>query len=115
MAALPLRAALEAGELDWLATQAMRDELARVLDYPQILPRLNFYKLSASDVLAAFDRHARLREAAPKASVTCSDADDQKFIDLAISHRALLLSKDRHVLSMSKRLLVQGVRVQAAI
>ena len=114
-AAKPVRNALEAGELNWLATQAMRDELARVLDYPQIVPRLNFYRLSSGDVLAAFDRHVRMTDAAPKAGMTCSDADDQKFIDLAVSHRALLLSKDRHVLSMRKRLLVHGVRAQSAI
>ena len=114
-AALPVRQALEAGELDWLATQAMRDELARVLAYPQIVPRLAFYQLSADDVLAAFDRHARLQEVAGKAGVTCSDPDDQKFIDLAVASQALLLSKDRAVISMAKRLLVHGVRAQAAI
>lgn len=114
-AALPVRQALEAGELDWLATQAMRDELARVLAYPQIVPRLAFYQLSADDVLAAFDRHARITEVAPKASVTCSDPDDQKFIDLAVSHQAQLLSKDRAVTSMAKRLLTHGVLAQAAI
>jgi len=114
-AALPVRQALEAGELDWLATQAMRDELARVLAYPQIVPRLAFYQLSADDVLAAFDRHARLQEVAGKAGVTCSDPDDQKFIDLAVASQAMLLSKDRAVISMAKRLLVHGVRAQAAI
>ncbi|MCZ8258053.1 MAG: PIN domain-containing protein, partial [Polaromonas sp.] len=79
-AAQPLKKALEAGGLDWLATQAMRDELERVLAYPQIIPRLAFYGLSAADVLAAFDRHARLTDVAAKACVTCRDADDQKFI-----------------------------------
>jgi putative PIN family toxin of toxin-antitoxin system len=114
-AALPLKQALQAGELDWLATQPMRDELARVLAYRQIVPRLAFYQLSALDVLAAFDQHARLTEVATKASVTCSDPDDQKFIDLAVASQALLLSKDRAVISMAKRLLAQGVRAQAAI
>jgi putative PIN family toxin of toxin-antitoxin system len=115
VASAPLKQALQAGELDWLATQPMRDELARVLAYPQIVPRLNFYQLSADDVLAAFDQHTRLVQAAAKASVTCSDADDQKFIDLAVTHQALLLSKDQHVLSMAKRLLAQGIRAQAAM
>lgn len=114
-AAKPVKKALEAGELDWLATQPMRDELARVLAYPKIVPRLDFYQLSADDVLASFDRHARLLEVAAKASLTCSDPDDQKFIDLAVAGQALLLSKDRHVLSMSKRLLAQGVRAKIAI
>ncbi len=111
----PLRQALDANKFDWLATQPMRDELARVLAYPQIVPRLKFYELTADDVLAAFDQHTRIVEVAAKASVTCSDADDQKFIDLAIAHQALLLSKDQHVLSMRKRLLAQGTRAQAAM
>jgi putative PIN family toxin of toxin-antitoxin system len=114
-ASAPLKLALEAGELNWLATPPMRDELARVLAYPQIIPRLNFYQLTAEDVLAAFDRHARITEVPAKASVTCSDPDDQKFIDLAVAHQALLLSKDQHVLSMRKRLLAHGIRAQAAI
>ena len=114
-AAKPIKKALEAGELDWIATQPMRDELARVLAYPKIVPRLDFYQLSADDVLASFDRHARLLEIAAKASLTCSDADDQKFIDLAVAHQAQLVSKDRAVISMSKRLLAHGVRALIAM
>ncbi|AYQ28035.1 MULTISPECIES: putative toxin-antitoxin system toxin component, PIN family [unclassified Polaromonas] len=113
-AAQPLQQALEAGELDWLATQAMRDELERVLAYPQIIPRLAFYELSAAEVLAAFDRHVRLTEVPAKAGVTCSDADDQKFIDLAVAAKAVLLSKDRAVTSMAKRLMLLGVGVRSA-
>ena len=114
-AALPIRRRLEAGELDWLATTPMRDELARVLAYPQIVPRLAFYRLSAEDVLAAFDKNVRTVEVAPKTSLKCSDADDQKFIDLAVAHKALLLSKDKAVISMSKRLLAHGIRVSTAM
>jgi predicted nucleic acid-binding protein len=86
----------------------MRDELQRVLAYPQIVPRLVFYGLSAQDVLAQFDRHARIVDAAPKADITCKDADDQKFIDLAVAHGALLLSKDAAVLAMARRLALRG-------
>ena len=114
-AAQPLRQALDAGELDWLATRPMRDELERVLAYPQIVSRLGFYQLLAGEVLAAFDRYARLTAVPVKAGVTCSDADDQIFIDLAVAHKATLLSKDQAVLSMRKRLLALDVRAQAAI
>ena len=114
-AAAPVRLALEAGQLDWLASLPMRDELARVLAYPKILPRLAFYGLTAEDVLAAFDKHARLVEVADKASLTCSDPDDQPFIDLAVAHKALLLSKDKAVISMAKRLLAHGIRAQLAM
>ena len=111
----PIRQALANSELNWLATQPMREELARVLTYPKIAARLAFYKLTASDVLIQFDQHARLVDVAPKASVTCTDADDQKFIDLAVQYRALLLSKDKDVISMKKRLLAQGIRAKAAM
>ena len=114
-ATLPLKARLAAGELDWLATAPMRGELARVLADPQIAPRLAFYQLSADHVLAAFDQHTRMVDVAPKASVTCSDADDQKFIDLAVAHRAPLLSKDKAVLAMTRRLQAFGVRVDRAL
>ena len=114
-AAQPLKALLAAGALDWIATQPMRDELARVLDYPKIVLRRAGCTLSASDVLARFDERARMVDVAAKASVTCSDPDDQKFIDLAVAHKALLLSKDRAVISMKKRLATLGIRTQAAM
>jgi predicted nucleic acid-binding protein len=55
-------------------------------------------------VLAAFDRHSERVDVAAKAPVTCKDPDDQKFIDLAVAHGATLLSKDRAVLALKKRL-----------
>jgi len=103
-AALPLRAALVDGGLQWIADAAMREELARVLGYPQIVPRLAYYELDAAAVLAAFDRHARILPSAPRAQVICKDPDDQKFIDLAVAYRALLLSKDQAVLRLARRL-----------
>lgn len=115
VAVKPLMGQLEAGTLSWLATQAMRDELQRVLAYPQIAPRLALCQRSAEQVLARFDRLVQLREAAPKATLTCSDPDDQKFIDLAVTCQATLLSKDRAVLRMTKRLATQGVRTRTAI
>ena len=114
-AAQPVREALAAGYLEWIATPAMRVELERVLAYPQIVPRLAFYQLSADDVLAHFDAHARLLPVPAKAPVTCSDADDQMFIDLAVAQRSTLLSKDKAVTSMQKRLLALGVRVQKTL
>ena len=108
-ATLPLKDALQSRQLRWIATLPMREELARVLAYPQIVPRLAHYQLSAGDVLAAFDRQADLVAVAPKAAMRCQDPDDQKFIDLALAHRAQLLSKDHAVLRLKKRLLALGV------
>jgi putative PIN family toxin of toxin-antitoxin system len=114
-AARPLKSALAGGQLEWIATKAMRDELARVLCYPKIVPRMAFYQVTASHVLAQFDGQATLVDTAPKASVTCRDADDQKFIDLAVVHQALLLSKDQAVLCMRKRLLAFFVTTQSSL
>ena len=100
---------LERGGADWLATAAMRDELERVLAYTHIESRLDFYRLQAVDVLTRFDRHARIVEVPAKAPVTCKDPDDQKFIDLAVAHRSMLLSKDAAVLAMTKRLALLDV------
>lgn len=108
----PLAAALATGELDWLATAAMRDELARVLAYPLIVERLSAKGRETGDVLAAFDAQAHVVDHVPgRASCVCRDPDDQIFIDLAVAHRARLLSKDRAVLSMRKRLAALGVAV----
>lgn len=111
----PLKQALAAHQLQWITTKAMRDELARVLTYPKVTPRMAFYKVSAAHVLAQFDGQAELVDSAAKAPVTCTDPDDQKFIDLAVAHQALLLSKDKAVLCMKKRLLALAVKAQAAI
>ena len=102
--AQPVKQGLAAGSLRWLATAAMREELARVLAYPKLAPRVAFHRGGADAVLRDFDRQAALVPEAPKAAVTCGDPDDQKFIDLAVAHRCPLVSKDFEVLRMKKRL-----------
>jgi putative PIN family toxin of toxin-antitoxin system len=109
-----LKDALAAKKHQWISTQAMRDELERVLAYPKIVLRMAFYQVSALEVLAQFDRQTQLHEVAPKAPVTCRDPDDQKFIDLAVTHKAILLSKDNAVLCMAKRLSVLDVAARGA-
>lgn len=113
-ASVPLREALRLKQVTWVATQAMRDELARVLNYPQIVPRLAYYQLSAEQVLAQFEALVRYLPIPPKAPVRCTDEDDQQFIDLAVAQRATLLSKDRAVLACTKRLAALGVTVRTA-
>lgn len=111
----PLRTLLAQGRLDWIATQIMRDELERVLAYPHIVSRMDFYRVDAAQVLAAFDAQARLVDIAPRVAYVCKDADDQKFIDLAAAHRAILLSKDKAVICMRKRLLTLDAHVATAL
>lgn len=111
----PLQSALTRGQLDWLATAAMRDEFECVLEYPQIASRLALAGSAAIQVLARFDRQARIVAPPPRAPVTCSDPDDQKFIDLAVSRRCLLLTKDAAVLKLRKKLAGLQVGVHPAL
>ena len=129
-AAAALLQALESGATVWWATTPMREELARVLDYPLIQKRLLQRQLSpkysnpdlpqspdssAADwVLREFDRLAKVVEVPTKAPITCKDPDDQKFIDLAVAQGCGLLSKDHAVLCMNKRLEQHGARLLEA-
>jgi len=121
----PLRQALNNPNWYWIASVPMRDELVRVLDYPQIARRLSAasppkkpesaHAVSIDAVLRQFDTLVHILPIAVKASVTCKDPDDQKFIDLAVAHQALLLSKDKAVLCMKKRLLALGVKANVTM
>lgn len=108
-----LRQALLDKEATWLSSVEMKEELMRVLGYPRVAPRLAGRGLSVSDVLAEFDRFTCVVDAPPKTSCLCADADDQHFVDLAIQHGALLLSKDAAVLALRKRMSTLGARVSS--
>jgi putative PIN family toxin of toxin-antitoxin system len=110
-AAQPLRQALAERQLRWLTTQPMLDEARRVLDYPLIARRREAIGLSVEAVMARWMSMADGVPEAPKAPYTCKDGDDQKFVDLAVQHRAWLLSKDAAVLCMAKRLARLGAVV----
>ncbi|MFM2076002.1 MAG: tRNA(fMet)-specific endonuclease VapC [Pseudomonadota bacterium] len=100
----PLRQALAQGPWRWLATSAMREELQRVLGYPLVARRLQADGRTPEAALACWDAAVSLVWPAPKAPYTCKDKDDQIFIDLAVHHQARLLSKDKAVLCMARRL-----------
>jgi predicted nucleic acid-binding protein len=87
----------------------MRDELERVLAYPHLVKRMAKSNIQAHDILNRFDEYLLAAEPAAKAAFTCKDPDDQKFIDLAVAHAAPLLSKDKAIVCMKKRLLQSGV------
>ncbi len=108
-----LRQAVRTGAARWLATAAMREELARVLGYPLVIKQLLRRQRAAAQVLAAFDTWTALVPAAPPCPVRCGDADDQVFVDLAHGWRAALFSKDREVLALTRRLAPAGVTVHA--
>jgi len=99
-----LRQALQQGQLTWMATAHMREELRRVLDYDHLVNRLAFYQTTAKQVLELFERHAQFVPVPDKAPWRCKDPDDQVFIDLAVAHQCPLISKDKAVLALRKPL-----------
>ena len=107
----PLNQALQSGGVHWWASAEMREELLRVLSYPHLVQRMVLRGVSAPDVLAQFDLHAHSVPSAERAPYVCNDADDQKFIDLAVAQQATLISKDKEVLRMKNRLARLGVVV----
>lgn len=106
----PLASALAAGELRWVATHAMRDELAHVLGRGH----LDEWSPDMASIWTHWERHcaelAAPPPAVPAGRLRCSDPDDQKFIDLAVGCNARwLLSHDRAVLRLARRLRDHGV------
>ena len=99
-------------KVHWLVTAAMREELLRVLGYAHIVPRLAKLSVTAVEVLAEFDRWSQMQPTAARAPYVCKDEDDQKFIDLAVAHKALLISKDKQVLRLTNRLARLSVYVK---
>ena len=106
-------AAIVSGAARWVATRPMRDELAHVL----ARGHLDAWAPDLDALWAHWDRHCRElptpAPADPPGRLRCSDPDDQKFIDLALACKARwLLSRDRAVLKLARRLREYGVDVQ---
>ncbi|MFT3954749.1 MAG: PIN domain-containing protein [Piscinibacter sp.] len=102
---------LAAGLWHWHVTTEMRQELEQVLTYESLAP----WKPDRSATLAVWDGRARL-VAAPAVALSqplrCTDPDDQKFIELALSlPGATLLSRDRAVLKLARRARLLGVTI----
>lgn len=103
----PIRAALESGAIAALIRADCREELRRVLAYPQ-------FARFAVDIDTALDTvdglTARIEPPSPAEFDAirlprCRDTDDQKFIELAhFAQAACLVSKDRAVLKLRGRL-----------
>lgn len=108
-----LHAALKTNSIKWLATTAMRDEWRSVLGYTWIQDALNKHGQSTESLLTEYDQHTTHCDDAPYHPPRCRDPDDQKFIDLAMQHRALLLSRDKHLLRLRKALKKHGIVVSA--
>jgi uncharacterized protein len=102
----PIRAALERGAIRALIDARCQAELAHVLDYPHLAGR-GIAKADALAALGGLVTLVELPELPPDARALpqCRDRDDQKFLELArASGAAWLVSKDRAVLKMAKRI-----------
>lgn len=110
----PLRQALAVGRLTPLTTAPMLAELADVLQRPFTAG----WPVPPAQAMVGLQNCARLVEppspVAPPAP-RCTDPDDQKFIDLAVVHGALLLSKDAAVLAMARRLQARGAAARRTL
>ncbi len=99
--AVPIMAALEAGQITCLADERTLDELQRVLTYPQL-------KLTPEMIAERWARYTALVSVvAPgeaPALPRCKDRDDQKFLELAARSGAdILVSKDKALLKLRGR------------
>lgn len=106
-----LTEALQTRHIEWVGTEAMRQELVHVLMRGQLAPN----QVGLEDPVTAFDQLVRRVDhpGASSAWPRCTDRDDQKFVDLAISvSAAWLLTRDRAVLKLHRKLLaLSGCRV----
>ena len=110
-ACLHLRSRLGGEDLQWLACRSMRDELAHVLGRGLG----EHWPVDPAAVVSEWDRRVELAPEPPDCDLRCSDPDDQKFIDLAVAHQCVLLSKDYEVLRMRKRLAQLQVTASACL
>ncbi len=105
-----LAAAIEAGQVDWIAEDGGLAELRYVAQGRA----LAVYEPSLGRIDEAIARHCR-RLPTPLAracGLICRDADDQRFIDLAITAQARwLITRDKDLLALRKRAAAKGLRV----
>ena len=99
--AVPIMAALEAGQIQCFADDRTLDELQRVLTYPQL-------KMTPDMISERYARYSGLIEHIDAGEAPplprCKDRDDQKFLELAARCAAdLLVSKDKALLRLRGR------------
>lgn len=103
---------LASGACQWIATRAMRDELAHVI----VRESLARWRIDPGQVWMHWEAHVCEHDApallGAHERLVCTDPDDQKFIDLAIARRAqALLTRDRAVLKLAARARRLGVAI----
>jgi len=110
-AARELASALAAGTLRAARSDATDTELRRVLARPAFAARA---AALGPDPLHAWESLAERSTATRPAPWLCSDADDQKFLDLAYSVSAVaLFTKDRALLRLARRARAAGLAIRS--
>jgi putative PIN family toxin of toxin-antitoxin system len=108
---IALEREIACGSLRWIATAAMRAELRWSLS-DRLCAR---WYASREQVLAFAEQLSSIVAVPPpdpKGRMHCTDADDQMFIDLALSCGACwLLTRDRALLKLGRRARRRGVAV----
>ena len=99
--AVPIMAALEAGQIECFVDERTLDELRRVLTYPQL-------KMTPDMIAERYSRYRALVHLVPAGDAPplprCKDRDDQKFLELAARCGAdTLVSKDKALLKLRGR------------
>ena len=99
--AVPIMAALEAGQIECFVDARTLDELQRVLTYPQL-------KMTPEMIVERYARYSGLVQLVPAGEAPilprCKDRDDQKFLELAARCGAnILVSKDKALLRLRGR------------
>jgi putative PIN family toxin of toxin-antitoxin system len=107
--ATPIKAQFDLGRVCILGTDSMRAELLDVLSRDSVGAKFSARSKFAS-IEAMMAEYDRLVSTQVRPDVTalylpqCKDKNDQMFVDLAVTSKALLLSKDKHLLSMAPKL-----------
>jgi predicted nucleic acid-binding protein len=109
----PLGRAIERGDLRWIATASMHEELELVLTRGTLAVRCP----QPVDVIMRSRRwSAQAEVCAPSLAgqgLRCSDPDDQPFIDLAAATRSRwLFTRDRALLALARRARGHGVEIR---
>jgi predicted nucleic acid-binding protein len=108
----PVGGAVQRGAVRWIATPEMRVEHFHVLGRGS----LDHFQPDKLLLASAWERHCTMVDLLPLSMdagrLRCTDPDDQKFIQLALGHRVRwLLSKDRAVLKLGRRMRPFGIEV----
>jgi uncharacterized protein len=109
-----LSLALQAGDLRWLWTPAMAQELLHVVARPALarwVPDPLALQQTLEQALAAWGESAAAREPMT-CGPRCRDPEDQMFVDLAVAHATpWLITRDRALLELSRPLALHQVSV----